>query len=673
MTRRRCAPVAVLLVVLLLLSLCLLSPTVADTASSKKKSSASFSSTAPPGKSASASHAASSLPSSSSAASAAPVASQSTAAAVDADSGRGGSGSGGSSSGSESARQERLERKRRRQEAGQRRSEQQTKRAADKAKKAGKKYVEQRKKRQDRDAKRQSRVQKFKERVEAYWTARKAATLPANLDKAAARVSRLSALTAATPLVQLKERQFDEFVVSSPRPYWVLVSLTALDKKYECKICELMHGAFHAAAPLIGAYSVALLNSSSSQLSTGDYNSLLSFNGSVTAAQREQLQRDHDDRAKRQLPVYVVELDIENARNVFNVLQLTTAPVVFVQPPSFAPKAPPMSNLLGGLNSRYKFVPQSLDITARTVLDFLNGHLDGKLTVAPTGGSAGWDGIAGVLSSVRDRITGFQPVILIYFSIILASLLLYFLVSLVGFYWRRSSPPFSTSTDPSSAAGNAPHSAGPAVDDASSSSLLAFFLPSTSVNVYSLSASSIASLNFYQLPRLLRTLPLIVAGITFYLFCVSGGMFTIIKDTDSGYSVSSTGKWEFRQWISNQYMDQTVIESTVLATLYLTLAALFVLLNSRTFYQPASQSASAFSASSIAGWLSSWLVSPLWIVLAAAFVYLQLVNVYSKKNSYNWGVNWRWLRQVDWQRAIPSPAFHRYLRLAWAEVLKRLI
>ena len=545
------------------------------------------------------------------------------------------------------------------------RSEQQSRRVSDKAKKLIKKYSEQRKKRQEKDSKRLSRQQKVRERSEAYWTARKAATLAANRDKAASRITKLAKLAVSSPLVQLKERQFEELVVASPRPYWVLVSLTALDKKYECRICELMHNAFDAAAPVVVAYSTGITNSSDSQLSSGAYNTLLSFNATVTAAEREELQREHDDRAKRQLPIYVVELDIENARNVFNVLQLTSAPVIFLLPPSFAVTAPQMANLLTGLSSRYKFVPQSLDVTPRTILDFINGHVEGKLSMAaPTGGATGLEGVAGVLTSVRDRISAVQPVILIYFSIILVCLLLFLVVSIVSFYRKSSSSRVSTDADPSNAA--------PSLDEANSSSLLSFFLPSTSSNSYNPSASSIASLNFYQLPRLLRTLPLIVAGITFYLFCVSGGMFTIIKDTDSGYSITPTGKWEFKHWISNQYMDQTVIESTVLASLYLALTALFVLVNSRTFYQPTSHSAT-FSLSNVLGWLSSWLVSPLWLVLAAVFVYLQLVNVYSKKNSYNWGVNWRWLKQVDWQKTIPSPAFHRYLRILWTEVQKRLI
>ena len=640
MERQQRLTVAVLLIVLLL-TLCLFSPTIADTTTAKSTSSTdkspSTSSSTPP----------------SSSSSSAP-----TAASVSPSSSSAGGGS------ADAARQQRVDRKQKRQEASRKRSEQQTKRVSDKAKKLTKKYGEQRKRRQDKDSKRLSKQQKGRERAEAYWTARKAATQPDAIEKAASRLSKLAKLAAASPLVELKERQFEEYVVGSPRPYWLLVSLTALGSKYECKICGLVHDAFAAVAPLVVAYSAAITNASDSALSTAAYNTLLSYNGSVPAAQREQMQREHDERAKQQLPIYVVELDIENARNVFNVLQLTTAPVVFLLPPSFAPKAAQMANLLTGLSGRYKFVPQSLDISARTFVDFINGHVDGKLSMAPSSGSAGFEGLGGLVTWLQNKISGFQPVILIYFSIILASLLLYFLVSLVTFYFKQRSSRPSTDGEPSLD--------GKAVDDAHSSSLLSFFLPSSTVNRYNPSASSIASLNFYQLPRLLRTLPLIVAGITFYLFCVSGGMFTIIKDTDSGYTVSSTGRWEFRQWISNQYMDQTVVESTVLAALYLSLTALFVLLNSRTFYQP-SPASSRLSASSIVGWLSSWLVSPLWIVLAGVFVYLQLVNVYSKKNNYNWGVNWRWLKQVDWQKAIPSPVFHRYLRMVWAEVLKRLI
>ena len=647
MGRRRQRSSLAWLLLAVLLALCLCAPTVADTSSKSKKSAASTSQ--PPSQS-------SATPASSSASTASTSASASASTPASPAAGAG------------DARQQRLERKQKRQEAGSKRTEQQSKRAADKTRKQTKKHAEQRKKRQEKDSKRESRLQKVKERTEAYWTARTAATQPASVEKGEARLQKLSALSATSPLVQLRERQFEEFVVGSPRPYWLLASLTALDRKYECRICELVHQAFVAAAPTVTAYSSELLNSTDSPLSAGNYNTLLSFNGSVAASQREQLQRDHDERAKRALPVFVAELDIDNARNVFNVLQLTTAPVVFLLPPSFAPKAPQMANLLSGLASKYKFVPQTLDIHAKTMIDFINGHVDNKLSSAPTGGPAGLDGVAGVLQSIKDRISGFQPVILIYFSIILASLLLFLLTQLASAYWKRAPSPVATVVDPQQ-----PQLAGAApVADSDSSSLLSYLFPSSTVNAYNPSASSIATLNFYSVSRLLRTLPLVVAGVTFYLFCVSGGMFTIIKDTDSGYSVSSSGKWEFKQWISGQYMDQTVVESTVLATLYLTLTALFVLLNSRTFHRP-SPDASSLSASSVAGWLSSWLVSPLWIVLLGVFVYLQLVNVYMRKTSYNWGVNWRWLKAVNWQKTIPSPVFHRYLRMLWAEVQKRFI
>ena len=88
--------------------------------------------------------------------------------------------------------------------------------------------------------------------------------------KATARLNKIAQLAATSPLIELKERQFEEFVVSSPRPYWTMVSLTALGKKYDCKICELAHTAFINLAPIVTAYSTSLLNSSDSQLSSGE-------------------------------------------------------------------------------------------------------------------------------------------------------------------------------------------------------------------------------------------------------------------------------------------------------------------------------------------------------------------------------------------------------------------
>ena len=165
-------------------------------------------------------------------------------------------------------------------------------------------------------------------------------------------------------------------------------------------------------------------------------------------------------------------------------------------------------------------------------------------------------------------------------------------------------------------------------------------------------ASTISGLNFFSWGRFAPRLPLVLSAITFYFFCVSGGMFTIIKESEAGYETTSSGGFKYKDWISQQYMDQTVAESTVLAGLYFCLFALIVFLNSRTFY--VRKEGAGWTATGVGGWVVSWVLSPALVVIGIWLVYLQLINVYSKKNNYHWGWNWRWLNAVQWNKLIPT-------------------
>ena len=542
-----------------------------------------------------------------------------------------------------SDREVRLERKSKRQAASRNRVESSVRRVQDKARKNLKRYRELLKGRVERLQLKERRRDKQREKSEQYWSMKKDSMSEAVMRKGEKRRSKLSDLSAAaaassSPLLQLKESQFNDLIAASPRPYWVLLSLTALSKQYECKICQAAHRAFVSLAPTVQEHTAALLNASSASAAAG-YNTMLSFNASVSAAERERLQREHDDEVKRGLPVFLVEMDIDSNRNVFNTLQLTTAPTIVMLPPTFASKPAAVASLLSVLPSRFRFVPQSMEMTAATFLDFMNPFLTPQVGKG-AGGAAGDGG--GWLQAVEDRVRAFNPIILFYFTAIAGFLLLYLLVTLLlsSSYCRRkdeAQQPFS---------------------------LIAYFLPSSSsvpASAYAKTASGISTLNFHQLRRLLSRLPLILAALTFYLFCISGGMFTIIKDSETG---------DADHWISNQYMDQTVSESAVLTLLYLLLSALIVLVNSRSFHWRAEDSGLW---SRVLSWLLSCLLSPLWLLAAFVFVWLQLVNIYGKKNSYHWGVNWRWLRDLQWDKIIRWPAFHRYVNMAWTLIQKRLI
>ena len=634
MWRRRVYALSLLL--LILLALCLVSPVAADadrsTTSKKKTNSAPTAAT-------------SSNPSSTASSTASPTSPTSSHPS--------------SSSPQDAQREARLTRKTTRLNAGKKRIDTQERRVHDKAVRSVKKYGEAMKRRLASLQLKQQRAAKAVQRSEAYWQNKKDSMTPAALKKGDKKLNALLALAAASPSapIRVKASQFSELIATSPRPYWVLLSLTALSPSYDCKICTVTHRAFSDLAPTVHTHSLTLTNSSSPSPSPSSspssssptthptpYNTLLSFNATTPPSERERLQREHDEQAKRSLPIFIVEADIDQNREAFNALQLSSAPTLVLLPPSFSPRPPVLSSLLTSLASRYRYIPQSLDLTPTHFIDFINTHVEPKVAQSTSAAGLGWTDM------LTARLRAFNPVILGYFSVIAVGVLLF----LLGVGWRA----YRAKGEGGVAGVQEPFN------------LMAFFLPQHTVTTYSVTASSIAALNFYQLGSLLPRLPLILSALTFYLFCVSGGMFTVIKESDAGYEWTAAGGVRYKDWISGQYMDQTVAESTVLAGLYASLCALLVLLNSRTFY--VRREGEGWTVWGVLAWLWSWAVSPVGVLCCIALVYLQLINVYSKKNSYHWGMNWRWLNAVQWNKVIPYPAFHKYAHSLWALIMKRM-
>ena len=538
-------------------------------------------------------------------------------------------------------REARASRKSSRIDAGKRRMELQERRVHEKASKSGKKYSAARQKRLSSLLQKQQRAAKAAQKSEAYWQNKRESVTPAALRKGEKKLSSLLTLAAAqgaTEAIRVKGSAFTDLIATSPRPYWVLLSLTALSGSYDCKVCGVAHASFGAVAPSVHALTLARANASATG-ETGAFSSvnvLLAFNATTSAAERERLQREHDDEVKKSLPVFVVEADIDDNRNAFNTMQITSAPTILLLPPSFSPKPPSLTSFLPSVAGKYRFIPQSLDLSASTWTTFLNGHVEPKVELAAGPGAIGWVELG------TNRLQSFNPVILAYFAVIAAGLLAFLVAALYRAYCARGAEPFS---------------------------LISFFLPTTSTATYAVTASSIASLNFAQPWLLLPRLPLILSAIAFYLFCVSGGLFTVIKESDFGFDYTASGALRYSNWISNQYMDQTVAESTVLAGLYCALFALIVVMNSRTFHMRRGE---GWTASRALGWAVSWAASPVGLLALIALVYLQLINVYGKKNNYHWGMNWKWLNAVQWNRLIPYPQFHRYVDQLWKMIMRRM-
>lgn len=474
----------------------------------------------------------------------------------------------------------------------------------------------------------QQKAVKAQQKSEQYWTMKKESTTPAVMKKGEKRLNQLISLSSSTDgTIRVKSSSFSDLITSSPRPYWTLLSLTALSSSYDCKVCHVAHTAFNTLAPLVHSHTLSLVNSTSSS----SFNTLLTFNTTVTSSERERLQREYDDKMKKTLPIFIVEADIDDNRNHFNTMGLSSAPTIVLLPPSFSPRSTPLASFLSAVPAKYRYIPQSLDLTENHFIDFINAHIEPPVQKGGGGG-------VGLVEGLKGKVEAFHPVILSYFSVILSGVVLYLLIVVYRAYCKKGGEGVS---------------------------LIAFFLPSSTPPSSTVSvASSIPNLNFSSLSSLFTRLPLILSSITFYLFCVSGGMFTIIKDSESGFTSTSTYS---SSWVSGQYMDQTIAESTVLLGLYGSLATLMIVLNSRTFYWRREGGWKEWM-----GWGLSWVMTPIGLLVLMGLVWLQLINVYSKKNHYNWGVNWKWLKQVEWNKVIPYPAFHRWVGVAWKWAMKRM-
>jgi len=367
----------------------------------------------------------------------------------------------------------------------------------------------------------------------------------------------------------------------------------------------------------------------------------LSFNSSVSMEDREILQRQWDDEVKKRLPIFVVECDIENNRNAFNELQLSTAPAIVLLPPTFSAKSTPTQHLLSSLPSKYRFIPQSLEITEKQFSDFISNHLSHPIRSTATTTNSN------PITALIEKIAGFNQIVLSYFLLIAASLLLFFLYLLYRYFSQSKT-----------------------TSDSSSLSLISLFLPQDRFTNYLVNAQSLSSLP-------LNRVPLLLAALVWYAFCVSGGMFTIIKDSESGYQVSEGIQWKnlrnnFHQFISNQYMDQTVAESAILAVIYIALTIFIILINQLAFRRRRAGTAAGPLILEILVYLFN--VALFLLLLAViTLLYLQLVNVYSRKSSYHWGLNWDWLNRVDWKKVIPFTKYHQFIQQLWEQVKQRLL
>jgi hypothetical protein len=132
-------------------------------------------------------------------------------------------------------------------------------------------------------------------------------------------------------------------------------------------------------------------------------------------------------------------------------------------------------------------------------------------------------------------------------------------------------------------------------------------------------------------------------GWTLYSFCVGGGMYNIIKGNI--FAGSEDGKT--LHYISPEPRDQYGAEALILGLLYVITAAMIVAANIRAFSTQEKRDAGGKKSTNATGISALWqeivspLLSPLVCIVIALFFWVQIVEIYNRKNrGYNRGFVW---------------------------------
>lgn len=149
-------------------------------------------------------------------------------------------------------------------------------------------------------------------------------------------------------MIQLTADTFKQFVVDGPRPYNVLTVFTALTHEYRCDYC---HDAHKAMIPV----SESLFKHWRSLATTTNTTFL-----------------DPED----EKPLFIAIVDIARNKDIFQRLQLNTAPVICIQPSTYSTKV--YGNVNGFLNQipqNKKFIQTSARFTPNDFTTFVHKAL----------------------------------------------------------------------------------------------------------------------------------------------------------------------------------------------------------------------------------------------------------------------------------------------------------
>jgi len=523
---------------------------------------------------------------------------------------------------------------------------------------AAKQRVEERaaKRRTAEDARRQKRTEAAKPEVIARgqeklrWLAR------ATEQASSAKESRV---------IDVSASQFKKYVHTSPRPYWLFVVFTALGSRYTCAIC-------HNAAPEIKTLAQVYYNDRMRVAQELKANGTGSVTDLLTVPPLSPETGGWDAETKQRMPVFFVQVDIDNCGEVFRALGMQSAPTMVMLPPTAAASVGPLPALLSSLPSKNKFVLMKAEMSAADLNEFV-GKVVGQapsLTTTRAPGLAGWVQLVSAVLNLMDPV---RYLLLCVASAMLCLLaLLYSLQRLYSMVQQRRARSLraqgivSRELSPSELVTQRVFSQYSAE------------LAATSLGTPSLTRSThaVAPLVAFVKPRRLGLFRwwFVLAGCLVYLFGISGCMFTILRGRGGFPSAAAFWSQPLRRMLDVwQYIeagdshDQSALEGLALGLLQLALASILVLLNRTAFTERLLRPPSAAPltlaerAKAVLRWLLSLLLSPLLWGTLFFLTWRTVVAIYSKKNpSYKHGFVWK-----HWQPSHFKPMLS-YLQRAVA-------
>eukprot|EP00485_Elphidium_margaritaceum_P016520 CAMPEP_0202728066 /NCGR_PEP_ID=MMETSP1385-20130828/185440_1 /ASSEMBLY_ACC=CAM_ASM_000861 /TAXON_ID=933848 /ORGANISM="Elphidium margaritaceum" /LENGTH=370 /DNA_ID=CAMNT_0049394313 /DNA_START=1131 /DNA_END=2243 /DNA_ORIENTATION=+ len=131
-------------------------------------------------------------------------------------------------------------------------------------------------------------------------------------------------------LIEIAGSDFEKFITRGPRPYYLLVVLTAISSG-NCQPCEQINPAIQALAKTVEEQRSKIDHSDASELWANP----------------------------EQTDVFIINADFANNRNVFQRLGLSTAPSIVLVPPSKSRKEIPLARFFKSISNKFTYALSS--------------------------------------------------------------------------------------------------------------------------------------------------------------------------------------------------------------------------------------------------------------------------------------------------------------------------